>query len=417
MVRSLCLCFALFSPLAWSEPGPPLTLDAAVERAFARAPQLEAGGAAVDAAHSLRVSAGRLPDPAAIIGIDNLPTTGADAWSTTRDFMTMRKVGVMQEFPAPGKRGFERARADADVQVADAELAAARFDVARATAVAWFRYATARTAFDELKAIEPEAQLAAASARGALKAGRASTAEALAAEAAVVRLRSRLLQLQGEVDRNQAELARWIGEDAISEPAPLPFMDELPASPEALRESAPLHVAILPLDARIAAAQAEVNIARAEQRPGWSAELSFAKRGPDFSDMASLQIMVDLPLFAGTRQKPIIAARNAQVRQLQAEREAELQMHRGELQQMLVSWKQLGLQLAFVETEQLPLARDRSHAALAAYRAGQGDLPPALLAFEDEAELLIERANMQAERAKAWTYLHYLHNASQADGQ
>ena len=136
MVRSLCLCFALFSPLAWSEPGPPLTLDAAVERAFARAPQLEAGGAAVDAAHSLRVSAGRLPDPAAIIGIDNLPTTGADAWSTTRDFMTMRKVGVMQEFPAPGKRGFERARADADVQVADAELAAARFDVARATAVA-----------------------------------------------------------------------------------------------------------------------------------------------------------------------------------------------------------------------------------------------------------------------------------------
>ncbi|MEO8061609.1 MAG: TolC family protein [Pseudomonadota bacterium] len=416
MHRPLCLCLLLFSPLAWAEPKPPLTLNAAVDLALARAPQLTAGSAALDAAQSLRISAGRLPDPEAVVGIENLPVNGADSFSTTRDFMTMRKVGVMQAFPAPGKRRLERVRADAQVEVAGAELAATRFDVAREAAMAWVRYAAALTAVERLCLIEPEAELAATSARGAFKAGRASAADALAAEAAVIRLRSRLLQLQGDSDRSKAELARWIGDDAISTPASMPSMDELPGSVEVLRESAHLHVGILPFDARIAAAQVGVDIARAERRPGWSAELSYAKRGPDFSDMASLQFTIDLPLFARTRQNPMIAARSAEVRQLQAERDAELQMHRSELQQMLISWQQLGQQIALNENEQLPLARERSRVALAAYRAGQGDLPPALAAFEEEAELLIDRATLESGRAEAWTYLRYLDRTSPAGG-
>ena len=69
-------------------------------------------------------------------------------------------------------------------------------------------------------------------------------------------------------------------------------------------------------------AQAKLELARAARRPGWSAEVSYAKRGPDFSDMASLQFTVDLPLFARNRQNPVIAARGADVRRAQAEREA-----------------------------------------------------------------------------------------------
>src|SRR5687767_8270136 len=89
-------------PLATADE--PLTLDAAVERALQSAPRVSAGIANLDATQALTVSAGRLPDPELIVGLDNLPVTGPDAYSTTRDFMTMRKVGVMQEFPAPAAR-------------------------------------------------------------------------------------------------------------------------------------------------------------------------------------------------------------------------------------------------------------------------------------------------------------------------
>ena len=90
----------------------------------------------------LAASAGRLPDPALVVGVDNLPVEGPDAWSTTADFMTMRNVGLMQEFPRREKRRLERERAAAGVELADAELEETRLAVARETARAWIRRAT-----------------------------------------------------------------------------------------------------------------------------------------------------------------------------------------------------------------------------------------------------------------------------------
>src|SRR5438477_13145364 len=62
------------------------------------APQLQAQSAAVRAAREAGVSAAELPDPKLIAGIENLPIDGDDRFSLTRDFMTMRKIGVMQDF-------------------------------------------------------------------------------------------------------------------------------------------------------------------------------------------------------------------------------------------------------------------------------------------------------------------------------
>jgi hypothetical protein len=165
------------------------------------------------------------------------------------------------------------------------------------------------------------------------------------------------------------------------------------------------------LDAKVDVAQADVELARAARRPGWSAELMYGKRGPAFDDMASLQFTVDLPLFARTRQNPVIAARSADLRRVRAERDTEIAMHQAELDQVLVSWEELGARLQFYEREQLPLARERSRASLAAYRGDQSDLRSAIEAFQDEADLLIERAQLLGERGAAWTYLRYLERA------
>ncbi len=118
MYRSFWLFF--ISPLAFASEGQPFSLDAAVERALARAPQVTASQAGVEAAQALATSAGRLPDPSLIVGIDNLPVNGPDAYSTTADFMTMRKVGVVQQFPRAEKRRLQHARAQAGADLAEA---------------------------------------------------------------------------------------------------------------------------------------------------------------------------------------------------------------------------------------------------------------------------------------------------------
>jgi cobalt-zinc-cadmium efflux system outer membrane protein len=406
-MRSSTLVFiALAWPLAASAADQPLTLDAAVDLALARAPQIEAGEAATESARSMAMSAGRLPDPQAIVGIDNLPVTGADSFSTTRDFMTMRKVGVMQSFPAAAQRRSERAVAGAEITLADAELQATRYDVARNTALAWIRYAATQDSLEQLRSLEGDLELGARAAMAALESGRATTSEALAANAGITQLKSRVLQLQGELRRDEFELARWIGADVMAPPAPFPSMDALPGEVETLRASVHKHVSLRPLDAQIEVAQAKLELARAARHPGWSTEFSYAKRGPDYSDMASLQFTVDLPFF--NRQTPVIAARGADVRRAQAEREAELRMHQAEFEQMQVSWDTTREQLNFIEAERLPLARERSRAALAAYRSSRGDMRAVLDAIEDETDLLIERANLRVERGMAWSYLRYL---------
>jgi outer membrane protein TolC len=367
-----------------------------------------AGTAGVDSARALADSAGRLPDPALIVGIENLPVSGPDAYSTTRDFMTMRKVGVMQTFRAREKRNLQHARAEAEADLADAQLAATQLDVARETAAAWIALASANASLDALRHLQPEVELGASAARASVASGRASAAEALTAEAAVARLKSRVLEMQSEERQAQVALARWIGEAATRPLAPLPPLDELPVSAETLVTTTHLHASIRPLDARLAAARADVELARAERHPDWSVEASFAKRGPDFSDMASIQFTVGLPLFAKHRQNPVIAARSADVRRITAERDAEIQMHTAELQQMVIEWQQLGEQLSQYDKELLPLARERSQASLASYRAGTSDLKTLVDALEDESSLFVDRAGLQAARGRAWTNLRYL---------
>jgi outer membrane protein TolC len=75
---------------------------------------------------------------------------------------------------------------------------------------------------------------------------------------------------------------------------------------------------------------------------------------------------------------------------------------------MLTEWQQLGEQVAQYEQELLPLARERSSAALASYRAGRGDLRPALDAHQQEIEFVIEHAQLLNERGRAWAFLRYL---------
>jgi cobalt-zinc-cadmium efflux system outer membrane protein len=403
-----CLMLLLASRLAAAADASSLSFDEAIERALASAPQVTARAEGASAMRELAVSAGRLPDPALIVGVENLPVDGPDAWSTTTDFMTMRGVGVMQEFPNRTKLGLERERASADVGLADAELAETSLDVAREAADAWIRRAAIESALADLRELRPEVELGAAAARAGVAAGRASTAEALAAEASVVRLGNRIIEMETEAHHARIELTRWIGDDAERPLAPMPPFDRLPKPAAGLLANVGGHGPIQPFEARLEAARSDIALARAEKRPDWSAALSYADRGPEFSNMASLQFTIELPLFAKNRQNPVIAARSAELRQLEADRETTLRAHTAELHKMLVEWEQAGRRLEQYDRELLPLARERATAALATYRAGGGGFQLALDAFEEQIDVAVERAALAEVRGRAWAFLNYL---------
>jgi outer membrane protein TolC len=401
----------LLCPFVAAADEGPLSLDDAVSKALKDAPQVTASAATLEAAMAVAPSAGRLPDPELVTGVDNLPVTSADRYSITRDFMTMRKIGLMQTFPSGEKRRLQGERAEREIAVAQGEVRKTRFDTAHAVAEAWIAAAVAEESLARLRSLKPDAQLEASAGRAALASGRASSAEALAAQSLVAELDERILALEQERETRRAELARWISTDAERPLAGIPTDRELNHSPDLLLTNVPEHPPLAPVLAKLAEAQTEVDLARAQKRPDWTAEFDYAQRGPDYSNMVSLEFHVALPLFARNRQNPVIAEKLALVRAQEAERDAEVRMHTAEIRTELAQWRRGRERLQNYQAELLPLARDRSRAAIASYGAGRRDLRLATDSLIQEVNTQLEYIQLEGSVASAWASLYFLHDS------
>jgi len=388
-----------------------LTLERAIDRALQDSPQVNASAATLEGAQAAAPSAGRLPDPELVAGVDNLPVDTAERFSFTDDFMTMRKIGVMQAFPSGKKRRLQAERADREIDIAQGELRKSRFETGRAVGEAWIAAAVAEQSLARLLTLRPDTELQATAARAALSSGRTTAAEALESQRLVAALNDRILSLQQEAEMQRAELARWIGADADLPLAPIPVDRAIEHTAETLIAQVPDHAPLAPVVARLDAAKADVELARADKRPDWSAELTYSERGSEFSDMVSLEFRVGLPLFSRHRQDPIIAEKLATVRAQEAERDAEVRMHTAEVRAAFAEWRLGRQRLDNYANELLPLARDRARTALAAYGAGRDDLRSAIEALSDEIDVQLGDAQLRGSVARAWLFLHLLHDS------
>ena len=122
--------------------------------------------------------------------------------------------------------------------------------------------------------------------------------------------------------------------------------------------------------------------------------------------MLMFEVGVSLPLFAGNRQAPGIAARTAEQRAARASEEGLRLELTARIRAAYARWEALRRQVSIHE-QVLKLARDRSAAALASYRAG-GELNPWLDARRDESTAHRAHAQHLAGLGRAWVELAYL---------
>ena len=392
----------------------PLSLEEAIGHARKETPEVAASTAMLEGAQAVAPSAGRLPDPELVTGVDNLPINTADRFSFTRDFMTMRKIGVMQSFPNREKRRLQSERAERGIDIAQAELRKTQFDTAHAAADAWIAAAVAQESLARLRELKPETDLQATAGRAALASGRASATEALGTQTLVAMLEDRILSFEQDAEMKRAELSRWIGAAAERPFAGIPTELPLEHAMDALVAGVPDHAPLAPLIAQIAAAHTDVELARAEKRPDWSTEVTYIKRGPDFSDMVALEFRIGLPFFSKNRQDPMIAEKLATVRAQEAMRDSEIRMHTAEVQSAFAEWRRGRERLQRYASDLVPLASDRSRAAMASYSAGRGDLRSAIEALTQEIDTQLNYVQLQGSVARAWVFLHLLHDSGTA---
>ncbi|MEO6422691.1 MAG: TolC family protein, partial [Candidatus Nitrotoga sp.] len=386
----------------------PLTLAEAQRRAIDHSRQLAAQDFSVAASRDLAVVAGQLPDPVLRIGIDNLPFNGMDRFSLTNDFMTMRRIGVMQEVTRADKRQLRTDRFEREAEKTVAEKSATAAAIERNTALAWLDRYYAEAMATVIAEQSGQAKLEIQAAEGAYRGGRGNLADIFAARGALAVLDDRASELQRRVRNAKTMLARWIGDAADMPLAKKPATDLIRLDPATLDTQLVHHPQIAMFTKQEEIAVAGAKLAQANKKSDWSVELAYQQRGSAFSDMVSIGVSIPLQWNQKNRQDRELSSKLALVEQAKAEREDMLRGHIAQTRVMINEWENNRERHGRYQRELIPLANARALATKAAYRGGKASLADVILARRNEIDVRIQALQLATDTDRLWAEINFL---------
>jgi outer membrane protein TolC len=387
----------------------PLTLEEALKAGEMQSPRLAAQRAMLGSAAEQVGRAAELPDPKLRLGIENLPVSGPDRFRYDRDFMTMRSIGWVQEFPNGAKREARNLRAERMRDVESASLSAQRAALYRDIAMTWLEVHYSERMQAALERLARQFELHSETVSAAISRGRATAAEGFMLRHAFEQANDRVIEQQRVVARARIMLASWIGDEAKRPLGAPPDMARFAHPREDLVDRLTEHPQVRVFDQRESLARAEVELARSMRKSDWMVEVGYGQRRPYFDNMLTVMIAFDMPWQTERRQDRDIASRLAEMEQARAMREDALRMQVAEVRGWLADFDTAERRIERLERVLLPLARDRRSAALAAYQGGRGELGPVLEAERAVTETDLTLVQALAERAKAWANLSFLY--------
>ena len=349
----------------------PLSFEQAISRAQANAPSLRAAALGTDASRAARTAAGGLPDPKLSLGVDSFPISGPLAFQPSRDNFTWVRVGISQDIPNPAKRRAQRARADADIAVAEAGRVMEARNVEVEAAIAWITLAYAQKRLAAVEGVRARLERLVGTTSAAVATGNARPGQTLAGRQSLAQLDDRRDELVAAVGRARADLTRWTGDPHPTVAGSIP---DFAVDGQSLRASVDSNPLLVPLEARIGQAAADVRMAEADRKSDFGVEAAYQHRDPRFGDYVSAGVTVSLPFFTRRRQGSAIAARQAEAGKVGAEREAA--------RRDVIANLEAGLADHVMHHEQWmrsrrtiePLARERVDLETASYAAGRASL-------------------------------------------
>lgn len=386
----------------------PLTLAEAQRLAVERSRQLTSRDFAVSASRDMAVAAGQLPDPVLRLGVENLPVNGPDRFNLTNDFMTERSVSVMQEFTRADKRQFRSERYEREAEKALAEKNVMIASVQRDAALAWLELYYVQAAAAIVAEQGSQARLEVQAAEGAYRAGRGSQAEVFAARSALSMFDDRFSEIRRRESNARIMLARWIGHAAEAPLASKPAIDTVRLDLASLDAQLANHPRLAVLGKQEEIAVAEAKLAQANRKADWSVEVMYSQRGPAYSNMISVGVSVPLQWDQKNRQDRELSSKLALVEQIKTEREDMLRAEVAATRSMINEWQNGRERSNRYEKELIPLANDRTRAAIAAYRGGKASLVDVLMARRDEIDVRLQALQLETETARVWAQLNYL---------
>lgn len=391
--RAIAVVVALLPCLATAAP---LSLEAALQLAAQRSETARAARAGVLSAREASHAAAQLPDPTLRVGIDNLPATGPDRFHTARESMTMKRIGISQEWLSADKRAARQAAADAAVGRETVQAQAAAAETRLQTALAYLDAFYAGESLKLATLMEHHAHEELEASRARLSSAAGSSQDVLALTGAQGVSEDETAEIRQQQNAARIALQRWVGVQ----------LDELLPASAVVLPTEEVYVAKHPT---VAAMQRDADVARqaaavtaSNRKPNWTWELSYGQR-TGYSDMVSVGVSIPLPVAPGERQDRDTAAKLALAEKAEAGLAEATCAATAEYRALLGDAQRLQQRIDRYRTGVAVPAGQRTAAAMAAYRSNQGSL--ATLFEARHAEVEAQRKLLALQRDLARTHI------------
>lgn len=392
ILRAAALAAALLPPLGVAAA--PLTLDRALELAVERSSATRSARAGALSATELARAAGQQPDPMLSVGVDNLPVTGRDRFSSTAEEMTMKRIGISQEWLPADKRAAREAvaRAVAGRESVLEKVAAADARMQAALAYVDAYYAGEMLGLAALNEMHAREELAAGRGRLATVSGSSSEVFGLTSALGAAEDESRGLGQQRSAAART--LQRWIGREVDDLAAP-----RLAVLPDE-ETYVSLHPAVVARTRDIEVARRDLDAAVLNRKPNWTYAVSYGQR-QGRPDLVSFGVSIPLPIAPAARQDRETAARQGLLDKADAELEEARRAAAGDYAALVSDTDRLQERVGRFEAAVLTPLAQRTATTLAAYRSNQASLAMLFEARHAEVEARRKLIGLQRELARA----------------
>lgn len=377
-----------------------LTVEEAGRLALNNDYTLQAIDARGQSMSEMAVAAERLPDPKLRLGFANLPT---DTFDLDQEPMTQAVIGVQQAFPRGQTRALSSARLNEAAERSAAEADDRRYMILLAVREDYTQIYLQQEKQKILrKSLAVFADLAEIT-RDYYATGRAHQQDVVQAQLELSKVEERLVGIRQQEEQARARLAERIGADAYRELDP-GWPDIGKPSPAA-RIIAGLaeHPRLRAWQHEIAKSRTSEEIARQAYKPGFAVDLAYGARsgqnvnGTNRSDMLSVFVTMDIPLFTRNRQDRTLAASIADTSAIEYTRDDIYRSMKARVEEHAATLARQQERLGLYQDHLLPQAAFNAETAFEDYQDAVGDLTTLMRAQLGEYELKLNHASLYAD--------------------
>lgn len=355
-----------------------LTLGQSIELALTGNPGLSEIKARAEAMAALPSQEGALPDPELKFGALYLPT---NSFSLRQDDFTMMEVGISQEIPFPGKLALREKIAEQEALAAADSVEEARLRLVREVKMGWWRLFYYDRALSLLGEAERFFHQLIDIAQTKYKVGKGLQQDVLLAQLELSKLKDEKLNLismrHGQDARFNVLLDR-VPEMSVRIPSEAEF--KLPVIVESALQDKALQIRPLFAQHRkmLDAALARVDLAQKGFYPDFTVGAFYDVRqnlpsGQSRSDFASVQLSINVPIYANRKQAKAVDQRQSELLQEQYALQDDHHKIQAEIAAKAAEYQHAKEKLLLLEHEIIPQAQQTVNSLLAGYQVSQTD--------------------------------------------